>query len=75
MDSKKTRKRFRLIYTLIVIFMLTTIWRLFSLQIINGADYRVMSDSRLTRDIPVKAPRGEILDRYGRALVTNRIGY
>ncbi len=45
------------------------------MQIINGAEYRVMSDSRLTRDIPVKAPRGEILDRYGRALVTNRIGY
>jgi len=69
------KKRYRLIYFFVVILAVVAIWRLFTLQIIDGEEYRAVSDSRLSRDIPVKAPRGEILDRYGRALVTNRIGY
>lgn len=75
MDDKQLKKRSVILYVLIVLLALMAISRLFSLQIIEGANYREISDSRLARNIPVKAPRGEILDRYGRALVTNREGY
>lgn len=75
LDDKSLKRRYRIIYFIIVILSLVAIGKLFSLQIINGKEYRAISDSRLSRDIPVKAPRGEILDRYGKPLVTNRIGY
>lgn len=75
MEAKSLKKRYRLIYFIVAIFTIVAVWRLFVLQIIDGEEYRAISDSRLSSEIPVKAPRGEILDRYGRALVTNRIGY
>ena len=49
--------------------------RLIHLQVVNGADYALKSESRLVRSVKVAAPRGEILDRYGRTLVTNRMGF
>lgn len=73
---KNTEKnRYRVIYAFIILVTVLVLYRLFSLQIINGEDYREISDSRLARSIPVKAPRGEILDRYGRPLVKNRVGF
>ncbi len=75
MDDKQLKSRCMLLSVIVVLLALLAIGRLFYLQIIEGADYRTISDSRLARNIPVKAPRGEILDRYGRALVTNREGY
>jgi penicillin-binding protein 2 len=49
--------------------------RLFSLQIIHGSEYKEQAQNRLVRAYPIKAPRGEIFDRYGRPMVTNRMGY
>jgi len=51
------------------------ILRLFNLQLIHGSAYRLKSDARTTRQIELTAPRGEILDRYGRSIVKNRTGY
>lgn len=48
---------------------------LIKLQLVDGASYRETSDRRTTRSVVVQAPRGEIYDRYGRAIVTNRSGY
>ncbi len=75
MDNQQLKKRCTILYVLVVLLALVAVGRLFYLQIIEGANYRAISDSRLARNIPVKAPRGEILDRYGRALVSNREGY
>ncbi|MBQ7097240.1 MAG: penicillin-binding protein 2 [Clostridia bacterium] len=49
--------------------------RLFNLQIVNGEVNKEKVDNNLVRAYPIKAPRGEILDRYGRPLVTNGTGY
>lgn len=78
MQEKKSntqRNRYFVIYFFIFIVAALILYRLFSLQILNGETYREISDSRLARSIPVKAARGEILDRYGRPLVKNRVGY
>ncbi|MBE7010373.1 MAG: hypothetical protein E7418_02650 [Ruminococcaceae bacterium] len=75
MEDKQLKNRFIILYFLVFLFAVTAIGRLFYLQIIEGENYRAISDSRLARNIPIKAARGEILDRYGRPLVTNRIGH
>lgn len=75
MQNKGLRNRYNILYILTVLLVFLVVQRLFVLQILNGENYREISDSRLARNIPVKAPRGEILDRYGRAFITNRMGY
>ena len=47
-------------------------FRLWSLQILAGDEYLSEARSNRTRDLRVQAPRGEILDRNGRVLVSNR---
>ena len=48
---------------------------LFSLQVINGKEYHEQAANRLTSSSTVAASRGEIVDRYGRPLVTNQSVY
>ncbi|MBE7034509.1 MAG: penicillin-binding protein 2 [Ruminococcaceae bacterium] len=75
MENQQLKKRCAILYALICLLTVVAVGRLFYLQIIEGENYRAISDSRLARNIPIKAPRGEILDRFGRPLVTNREGY
>lgn len=46
--------------------------QLASLQLVNGEQYVKQAAVNLTTSSTVSAARGEILDRYGRPLVTNR---
>ncbi len=61
------------IFTAVLAFLILV--RLVDLQLVNGSDYAQKSESRLVRSMTISAPRGEILDRYGRPLVTNRMGF
>ncbi len=64
------------ILKIIIIFMLAAVtWKLFDLQIMKGDQYSEIANDRLTTNIVEKAPRGEILDRYGTRLVSNKVGY
>ncbi len=67
----------RLIFIKIVLILMigAIVWRLYDMQIINGEGYKNLSDQRLSANITQKAPRGEITDRNGKVLVTNRKGY
>ena len=49
--------------------------QLFQLQILSGEKYVRRSAEFLTTTSTVSAARGEILDRYGRPLVTNNTGF
>ncbi len=49
--------------------------RLYFLQIVSGEDYLERSTKRTSRTVTVTAPRGEILDRFGRPMVTNRMSF
>lgn len=69
------KKRFAVLYVIIGVMAFLLVGRLFSLQIINGAEYKEITSTRLTKTVPQQAPRGEILDRYGRPMVSNRTGY
>jgi penicillin-binding protein 2 len=50
----------------------TILFRLWSLQILSGGHYRALAEDNRIREIRVQPPRGEILDRDGRILVSNR---
>ena len=49
--------------------------RLFQLQIIEGADLRSRSELNSVRTVRIEAPRGEIVDREGRALAASRVAF
>ena len=48
---------------------------LYQTQIVHGDDYLVSVNTHITRTQQVDSVRGEILDTYGRVLVTNEINY
>src|SRR3954449_10526476 len=47
-------------------------FRLWFLQILNGDEYLAEANNNRTREFRVSAPRGNILDRHGGILVSNR---
>ncbi len=75
MLREKLKSRYFIISIIVVVTSLIFIYRLFQLQIVDGAVYKEQSKQRLVKSVAIQAPRGEILDRYGRPLVTNRMGF
>jgi penicillin-binding protein 2 len=47
-------------------------FRLWYLQVLSGDKYLAAASDNRVREIKVQAPRGEIVDRHGQALVENR---
>lgn len=47
-------------------------FRLWFLQVLSGEQYVQQANANRARDLPVAAPRGEILDREGQSLVASR---
>lgn len=60
---------------IVYIIGIILIAQLFNLQIIQGAEYREKSNTRLTRESTIRAARGDILDRTGNKLATTKMGY
>ncbi len=75
MDKNRFNGRFILIFVLLAIFTFVCIFRLFNLQIVNGDEYKEKAENRLIRASAIKAPRGEIVDRFGVPLVSNNMGF
>ncbi len=49
--------------------------QLFNIQVINGADYREQAENKIVRTETIAASRGEIYDRNGVVLATNKLTY
>lgn len=75
MDGKQFHWRVRSIVGVLVILILLFAWVLYDLQYVHGADYLAQSRRKIAKTETVEASRGEILDRYGRVLVTNSESY
>ena len=60
---------------LVVLLTAVIFAKLFNLQVVNGVTYREQSEKRLLRSHTITATRGEITDRFGRPLVTSRMGF
>ena len=62
---------------LILVFMIFACFglRLMWLQVTNGESYRKQANQTTVAKTVITAPRGDILDRYGRVLATNTVEY
>lgn len=65
--------RYRIVYFILAVVIAAFAVRLVSLQLVMGNDYLEQSQQRTTKNKVVEAPRGDITDRYGRTLVTNKM--
>ncbi len=75
MDAKQFHNRVHFVLFVLGALAVTFVLVLYNLQIVHGAEYRSQSVRKITNIETVEAARGEILDRYGRVLVSNRTGY
>jgi penicillin-binding protein 2 len=71
-DDISRKKRFDVLIIAAVFFFALLSIRLWTLQIIYGDQYQLLSQKNRTRYIPIAAPRGTIFDRDGLLLVDNR---
>lgn len=62
-------------YIVVIVISAIFIATLFNLQIVNGENYREQSEKRMLRTKNITAPRGEIYDRNGVILATNKLSY
>jgi penicillin-binding protein 2 len=71
-ELKMLKKRLDLATGFVVFILAILVSRLWFLQIHSGSDYSRMSESNRIRIQQIMAPRGDILDRHGRIIITNR---
>jgi penicillin-binding protein 2 len=66
------KSRFAVLGVIIVLVLGSLLVRLWSMQVLSGDAYAALAENNRIREISLAAPRGRILDREGRPLVTNR---
>ncbi len=65
--------RYRIIYIILAVIIAAFSIKLIALQLVEGREYLEQSQKRTTKTKTAEAPRGDIVDRYGRVLVTNKM--
>jgi len=75
MKELNNKLRFNLLYIIVYVSGIVLLAGLFNLQIVKGNDYRRISNTRLSRNMTVKASRGDILDSSGNKLVSTKMLY
>lgn len=66
------RKRLLGVVVILLVFFAIIVIRLWNLQIYHGSEYKEKAYSNRIRIQETSAPRGQIFDRRGREIVTNR---
>lgn len=74
MKKEFPKRTMTLLVVVLLVFSLFTL-RLVQWQLIQGEELREKSDTTASDTYTITAARGEIVDRYGRPLATNRIGF
>lgn len=67
--------RLNVLFLLVFLFFASIILRLAYVQLVEGEQYKHALEKYSTRELPIPAPRGRILDRNGEVLVTNKPVY
>ncbi len=73
--ENRTIIRVDVLVAIVFIALAVIVVRLWYLQAINGEKYKVFAEENRIRSIPVRAPRGKILDRDRRPLAVNRLAF
>jgi penicillin-binding protein 2 len=74
-DLRQAGLRLQIIYYLAIVIFAALIMRLWYLQVINSQGFKDRAEANRIRVIPIPAPRGTILDRKGRVLVTSKSSF
>ena len=67
-EMEQSNLRYNVLSAIIYLFGVILIMQLFNLQVVNGSTYRVISNTRLSREGTIEAARGRITDRSGAVL-------
>ncbi|HEX6586099.1 MAG TPA: penicillin-binding protein 2, partial [Solirubrobacterales bacterium] len=70
--AKRVRTRVAVLAAILIAILGTILFRLWSVQVLDGEHYRAVAEDNGVRDIRVQPPRGQITDRNGDVLVGNR---
>ncbi len=68
-------KRYIALITVVALILGCFCLRLGDWQLVNAHKYSASASGAYSRTVTVSAPRGEIVDRYGRTLIYNRDGF
>lgn len=72
---EKLKDRYSVLVLVLAVVFVVFVFKLTSLTLIKGDEFRELSNSKRLKDIPITAPRGEIRDRYGRLLAGNKVSF
>ncbi|MCI9402093.1 MAG: penicillin-binding protein [Oscillospiraceae bacterium] len=75
MDGKRFAARSRVVVIALLAVLTAFAGVLYDLQVVNGSYYLEQSTKKIVNTETVQAARGEVLDRYGRVLISNRVTY
>src|SRR5690606_30426569 len=71
--SAVSKKRLKVVLYGFVIFLVAVVIRLFYVQIIKYDELTELAKENWDREIPFSSERGEIVDRNGEVIVTNKL--
>lgn len=74
-ELEKSNFRYNVLTAIVYLIGIIILIRLFDLQIVNGAEYREDSNTKLTREATIEAARGSILDRSGNVFVSTEMKF
>ena len=70
-DEKVSSSRLTAVQYIILVVFLVLAYGLWRLQVVQSEFYSALAEKNKTREVPILAPRGKILDREGRTIVDN----
>src|SRR5882724_9781483 len=70
-DEKVSSSRLTAVQYIILVVFLVLAYGLWRLQVVQSEFYSALAEKNKTREVPILAPRGKILDRDGRVIVDN----
>jgi penicillin-binding protein 2 len=70
-DEKVSPSRLTTVQYIILVIFLVLAYGLWRLQVVQSEFYAALAEKNKTREVPILAPRGKILDREGRTIVDN----
>ncbi len=70
-DEKVSSFRLTAVQYFILVIFLVLAYGLWRLQVVSSDFYSALAEKNKTREVPILAPRGKILDRDGRTIVDN----
>ncbi len=73
MKTDDLKKRIIFLCGFVGLLVILTAVSLLRVQIVDGDDYYTQAERKTTSSVKIEAARGEILDRYGRPIVKNRV--